>query len=84
MTDTDDFMAHFREQERLRALLAPEIDMHNKRALFDALRDAGIACITVEFDGYGDSGQIGRIAFLGPDNSECEGPSTEIEIRSAA
>lgn len=83
MTDTDDFMARFREQERLRALLASEVDTHNRLVLFDALRDAGIGCVTVEFDGYGDSGQIERIAFLRPDNSECDSPATEIEIRSA-
>lgn len=83
MTDTDDFMARFREQERLRALLTPEVDTHNRRVLFDALRDAGISCVTVEFDGYGDSGQIERIAFLRPDNSECDSPATEIEILSA-
>jgi len=83
MTDTDDFMARYTEQARLRALLAPGVDSHNKRVLFDALRDAGIACVSVEFDGYGDSGQIESIAFLRPDNGECDGPATEVEIRSA-
>lgn len=83
MTNTDDFMARYIEQERLRALLAPVVDTHNKRVIFDALRDASIASVIVEFDGYGDSGQIERIAFLRLDNSECDSPATEIEIRSA-
>lgn len=82
MTGTDDFMARYLEQERLRALLAPEVNEHNKAVLFDALRDAGIACVAVEFDGYGDSGQIERVAFLRSDNGECEGPAAQIELRS--
>lgn len=83
MTDTDDFMAGFMEQERLRTLLTPEADTHNRRVLFDAFRYAGIGCVIVEFDGYGDSGQIERIAFFRPDNSECDCPAAEIELRSA-
>lgn len=83
MTETDDFMTRYMEQERLRALLAPEVDGHNKTVLFDALGDASIACVAVEFDGYGDSGQIERVAFLRADNSECDCPPGEIEFRSA-
>ena len=33
----------------------------NKAVLFDSLAAAGIAGVTVTFDGYGDSGQIERI-----------------------
>lgn len=83
MTGTDDFMTRYMEQERLRALLAPQINEHNKTVLFVALQDAGIACVAVESDGYGDSGQIERVAFLRADNSECDGPPLEIELHSA-
>ena len=33
----------------------------NKAALLDALARAGITSVVVNFDGYGDSGQIERI-----------------------
>ncbi len=35
-----------------------EVLPSNKKALFDALAAAGIEIVTVNFDGYGDSGQI--------------------------
>ncbi len=31
---------------------------HNKAVLFDALASAGIECVILEFDGYGDDGQF--------------------------
>ena len=45
-----------REEQR-RELAAEAFDA-NRTALFDALAAAGIADITVEFDGEGDQGQI--------------------------
>lgn len=36
----------------------------NKEALFDALEAAGITSVAVNFDGYGDSGQIESIDAL--------------------
>ncbi len=33
----------------------------NKAALFDALARAGITSVTINFDGYGDSGQIEHV-----------------------
>jgi len=40
------------------AELAAQVLPHNKAALFDALATAGIATVIVQFEGYGDSGQI--------------------------
>lgn len=42
--------------------LCASIRTQNKTVLFDALAQAGIATILVEFDGYGDSGQIEDIS----------------------
>ena len=51
----------------------------NKAALFDALANAGITEILVEFDGYGDSGQIENIdARTG--NKTVDLPDVEIQI----
>jgi hypothetical protein len=38
-----------------------EVIKLNKAAVFDALASAGITDVTVEFDGWGDSGQIEAI-----------------------
>lgn len=53
------------DEQRRQAVFA-----ENRAALFDALERAGIALVTVVFDGYGDSGQIddiGVIADTAPD-----------------
>ena len=34
---------------------------HNKNLIFDVLAEAGIRKLTVDFDGYGDSGQIDEV-----------------------
>lgn len=55
-------------QEQARARLHDSIRPENKAVLFDALAQIGITTILVEFDGYGDSGQIEDIsAHAGPD-----------------
>lgn len=55
-------------QEQARARLDESIRPENKAALFDAPARIGIATVLVEFDGYGDSGQIEDIsAHAGPD-----------------
>jgi hypothetical protein len=51
----------YREQERARKRLFDEALPANKAALFDALAAAEVRSITVQFDGYGDSGQIEEI-----------------------
>ena len=55
--DHEDWQKQARDRDRL----AAEILDENKTALFGALSDAGIATVTVHFDGYGDSGQIEEI-----------------------
>jgi hypothetical protein len=55
----------------------------NKKALCDALQDAGITKVIVEFDGCGDSGQIEAItAFAGDDTVAL--PAITIEIAEAS
>ncbi|MGB5083324.1 MAG: DUF6878 family protein [Methylocystis silviterrae] len=59
--------------------LAVKLDAINKTVLFDALARAGITCVTVTFDGYGDSGQIENIETRKGD-SLTELPDDAIEI----
>lgn len=59
-TPTFDF-ARFEAEQRARAEAADAIRPANKAALFAALAEAGVTTVTVEFDGYGDSGQIESI-----------------------
>jgi hypothetical protein len=54
------------EQERARKRLPDEILPANKTAFFDALAAAEVRSITVQFDGYGDSGQIEEIEIDSP------------------
>ena len=56
-----------------------ELLLANKTALFDVLASAGIEIVDVNFDGYGDSGQIERIEARGSDNV-IELPTAQIEI----
>lgn len=55
----------------------------NKEALFDALAAAGITSVAVNFDGYGDSGQIESIdALVGIEAVSL--PDTLVEIAGPA
>jgi hypothetical protein len=66
-------------QERAYAERAEALRPANKKALFDALAQAGITLVTVRFDGEGDSGQIEEIdALCGETPAEL--PSGEIAI----
>lgn len=56
-----------------------ELLLANKTALFDVLASTGIEIVDVNFDGYGDSGQIESIEAKGGDNV-IELPTTQIEI----
>jgi hypothetical protein len=49
----------------VRNRLCAELRLQNKTAVFDALAAAGVATVTVSFDGYGDSGQIERLEVEG-------------------
>jgi len=72
----------WQQQERAYARIASEVLTLNKAAVFDALAAAGITTVIVNFDGYGDSGQIEMIeARTG--NVDCPLPAVEVEIASA-
>jgi hypothetical protein len=81
MADTNEWMARYEEERRLRAALQPEVDAYNKAALLGALATAGIFRVEVDFDGYGDSGQIERIAVVDPGDLSLDAPRGEVEIR---
>jgi hypothetical protein len=67
------------DQDRQHAALAEAIRPANKAALFDALANVGITTVLVQFDGYGDSGQVESIdARIGENHADF--PDTQIEI----
>ncbi|MGL4240257.1 MAG: DUF6878 family protein [Beijerinckiaceae bacterium] len=63
--------------------LSARLHPANKADLFAVLAGAGIATVTVEFDGYGDSGQIESVDASGKDGLSCELPSESLVIRRA-
>lgn len=63
--------------------LSARLHPTNKADLFAVLDGAGIAIVTVEFDGYGDSGQIESIDAIGKDGMSRKLPATSITIRRA-
>ena len=65
-----------------RDALAARLRETNKTALFDALTIAGIACVVVSFDGYGDSGQIESVEAKAGDEI-VPLPTTAIAIAAA-
>lgn len=77
----DEWLSRYHEEQRRRAVLQPGVDAHNKAALLGALAAAGISRVEVDFDGYGDSGQIERIAVVDPSELTLDAPSGEVEIR---
>jgi len=72
----------WQQQERELARITSEVLKLNKTALFDALAGAGITTVIVNFDGYGDSGQIEAIEVRAGDDNRTL-PSVEVEIASA-
>jgi hypothetical protein len=55
----------------------------NKAVLFDSLSQAGVTTVCVDFDGEGDSGQIGNIgAFKGEEQAEL--PDVSVMLHRAA
>lgn len=67
-------------QELARKNLRDSIRPENKAVLFEALGQAGVTTVFVEFDGYGDSGQIEDIsAHAGPDIA-VDLPACNVEI----
>ena len=53
------------------ARLEAEVFTQNKAALLDALALAGITTVIVDFDGYGDSGQIEHVEARIGDEEAC-------------
>lgn len=74
----DDFETRYAWHRELRTR-ANEL---NKAILFDALTPAGITAIHVEFDGYGDSGQIDDITAWAGEKT-VEFPSGTITLHRA-
>jgi hypothetical protein len=74
-----DWEAKRAAQDQLHAELQPL----NKAALFDALAVAGVTLIVVNFDGYGDSGQIENVEVKTGD-TVVPMPEATIEIAEAA
>ncbi len=77
--DADAWLAKDRDY----AARAAAVREQNKTALFDALTRVGITTITVEFDGYGDSGQIESIEVKAGDAAAVL-PADQIVIARAS
>lgn len=71
-----DIVAQLEAEKLQRASLRPA----NKSAVFAALASAGIASVTIPFDGYGDSGQIENIEARDRANGTVRLPDATISI----
>lgn len=80
MTD-DQFAAYEANVERA-AKLNAEILPYNKGILFDALAVSGIAVVTIDFDGYGDSGAFQEPAAFSAESAEISIPMPDITVRT--
>jgi hypothetical protein len=74
-----DYVAMEASHRSLSASLRPA----NKSDLFAILAGAGIARVTVEFDGCGDSGQIESVEAVSLAGAPCPLPATSLSIRKA-
>ena len=70
----------YQEQYAAARRLEAEILPRNKTVLFDALDDAGIATVTVEFEGSGDSGQMEKPCARTADDTIISLPSHSAEF----
>jgi hypothetical protein len=82
MSTAPDQIQEYQAKETRYEQLRAEILPHNKTALFDALAAAGIACVIVTFDGYGDEGQFQGVTGYGADTEP--GTSEGIEVPGVA
>lgn len=73
----EDIFARFRAHDALAAELHPA----NKASVFAVLRDADIVKVVVQFDGYGDSGQIEEITVTDADGAERTLPDVAVTLR---
>jgi hypothetical protein len=72
----DDFLK--RQAERNETTMS-EIEVL-KKALLPHLTALGVASVTVCFEGYGDSGSIEEVTYLGASNAEMPCPDATIKI----
>jgi hypothetical protein len=71
-----DWERKWREREERRAASYKQARGPNKQTLFDALANLGVHTVTVEFNGYGDSGEIEEITALDASKQEMKLPDT--------
>ena len=81
MNDDTQFAAYEGKCQRA-AQLAEEILPANKAVLFNALEKAGIANITIDFEGSGDSGQFERPTAYDAEEQELQIPAIAIVIQA--
>ena len=55
----------------------------NNPVVFDALDAAGLARVTIQFDGAGDSGQINNVTAYAAGNVRAEVPQTSLTLHRA-
>ena len=79
---SDSQYAAYEAKVQTSALLEAEILPRNKQIVFDALAASGIAVVTVNFDGSGDSGQFDEATALTAENTEVPIPQDDIEIEA--
>lgn len=74
-----DYETKYRAQRQLEAEILPR----NKTVLFDALAAAGIATVTIEFEGSGDSGQMEEPCARTADKTIVALPAEAVELERA-
>jgi hypothetical protein len=78
-TFNDPFLAEWTRKDREHTRRVAELLEINKTVLFDATRTTGVSMMTIEFDGYGDEGDMEQaLAFAGEVPTEM--PEDRIEI----
>src|ERR1700758_2523811 len=78
----DDQFAAYEARVERGAKLKAEILPHNKSVLFDALAAAGIATVTIDFDGYGDSGSFQEATAVSAEDAEVQLPVADITVKT--
>ena len=79
----DDSYSDYARQQQARTKLAAELRVATKAKLFDVLQSAGIALVTVVFDGQGDSGQIEETIAFNADRKPVELAASRLTIQTA-
>jgi hypothetical protein len=79
----DTVMSDYMAKEVAHRSLSASLRPMTKANLFAVLVGAGIAKVTVEFDGEGDSGQIEGIDATDASGAPCELPTTSLVVHQA-